>query len=270
MSTVSDRLAALSPEKKDLLRRRLQVPGEEESPSRIGLAKRDGNLEVTSFAQERLWFEQQWDPSSPAYNLGGTVWIKGSLDVSLLTRCVEVLLERHEVLRTRLRHADAKLSQVLGPAHELSLQFRDIGDLTREEQEEFVGKFAREEAAHPFILDSEPLFRQTLLRLSAHEHVMVFSVHHIIFDGWSGGVYFRQLFHLYELGTSGKPLTLPPLPIQYADYAAWQHESLNGEEFKRDKAYWMRQLAQMPGQLNLPSDRPHPRRAKVQRSDSHL
>lgn len=212
----------------------------------------------TSFAQQRLWFVDQLDPNSSLYNILETVGISGPLNVSILHRAIEEIVARHEALRTTFTSVNGSPMQVIVPTGELALPVVDLTGLSEAEREEKALQLAREEAEQPFDLVRGPLLRTKLLRLAEEQHVMLLVTHHIVFDGWSTGVFFRELAVLYEVFSVGKPSPLPGLPIQYADYAVWQREQLTGEAYAKQLAYWKEQLKGAPAVLHLPADRPRP------------
>jgi amino acid adenylation domain-containing protein len=211
-----------------------------------------------SFAQQRLWFLHQLEPDSPAYNVIGAVRLKGPLDVPALERSVNEIARRHEVLRTSFATVDDEPSQVIAPELELRLHLQDLNGLPEAEREAEARRLANEEAQRPFDLSRCPLFRISLLRLSEEEHVLLYTMHHIVSDAWSLGVLVREVATLYEAFSHGKPVPLAPLPVQYADYAVWQREWLTGDVLEAHLSYWQQKLGGNLPALQLPSDRPRP------------
>ncbi|HEX2090982.1 MAG TPA: amino acid adenylation domain-containing protein, partial [Longimicrobiaceae bacterium] len=207
-----------------------------------------------SFAQQRLWFLYQFDPGSPLYNMPAAFRLQGELDVGVLERAFSEVVRRHEVLRTTFLMEGGEPQQVVAPAGPWRLVVEDVGE--RDEAE--VDRRLREEANRPFDLQSGPLFRAMLLRLSARGHVLLVTLHHIVSDGWSMEILFRELASLYEAFLRGQPSPLPELPIQYADFALWQRERLRGAVLERQLTYWKEHLAGAPAVLELPMDRPRP------------
>ncbi|HLL46076.1 MAG TPA: condensation domain-containing protein, partial [Longimicrobiaceae bacterium] len=210
-----------------------------------------------SFAQQRLWFIHQLDGGGAAYHVPAALRLEGRLDVAALGRGVEELVSRHEALRTVFAVRDGAPVQVVAPAA-CPLPVEDLTHLPGAEREAEARRIAAAEAARPFDLERGPLFRAKLLRLGAGEHVLVLCMHHLVADGWSLDVLFRELAALYGAFTRGEPSPLPPLPVRYADYALWQREHLDGEVLERQLAYWRERLAGAPGVLELPTDRPRP------------
>jgi amino acid adenylation domain-containing protein len=216
---------------------------------------RSGELEL-SYAQQRLWFLDQLQPGSAFYNVPLALRISGPLDVSLLERCLSEISRRHEVLRTHFEMRGGRPVQVISPAARVPIEQVDF----REEAnpEECIRERAGSEARLPFDLNSGPLLRALLMRSSVTEYVLMLNMHHVVADAWSLTVLIQELGKLYELLCAEGPAALPALPIQYADFAAWQREWLKGSELARQTEYWKRQLAGLAGVLELPTDRPRP------------
>jgi amino acid adenylation domain-containing protein/non-ribosomal peptide synthase protein (TIGR01720 family) len=210
-----------------------------------------------SFAQQRLWFLDQLEPNSPAYNMPLAVRLQGTLDVAALEGSLTALVARHEMLRTTFPADVGKPIQRIAPPEPLPLTQIDLGTLLEAEHAAAIERYALADAQTPFDLAQGPLLRALLLRLADNEHVLLLTLHHIITDGWSIGVLLRELVALYA-AAHGADLLLEPLPIQYADYAVWQREWLQGAERERQVAYWAKQLAGAPPLLELPTDRPRP------------
>ncbi|MFY0568156.1 non-ribosomal peptide synthase/polyketide synthase [Archangium lansingense] len=211
-----------------------------------------------SFAQQRLWFLDQLEPGSPVYNMPVAVRFQGALDVLALERAFSALIERHEVLRTTFQLEGEEPIQVISPTVAVPLTVVDLGALPEDQREPELRRLAGEEAVRAFDLVRGPLFRITLLRLNAGDHVLLMTMHHIVSDGWSTGVLIRELAALYQGLTSGRPATLPALPVQYADYATWQRGWLRDEALEAQLAYWRQQLSEAPRALELSTDKPRP------------
>jgi amino acid adenylation domain-containing protein len=214
-----------------------------------------------SFAQQRLWFLHQLQPSSPAYNIPAAVRLSGPLDVEALRRAVREIVRRHEDLRTTFAiTASGDVAgpvQVVVPAPELPLHLEDLSELPPAGREAEVLRRARAEAQRPFDLVRGPLLRMTLLRLGEFDHAALLVLHHIVGDGWSLGVLMRELAILYQAYREGGSSPLPGLPVQYADFAVWQRQRLRGEVLDAQVAYWKERLASVPP-LDFPTDRPRP------------
>ncbi|MBD2360526.1 TauD/TfdA family dioxygenase [Anabaena minutissima FACHB-250] len=219
---------------------------------------RNGDLPL-SFAQQRLWFLSQLVPDSPLYNVSAPVRLTGLLDITALKNSFNAVVERHEILRTSFVAVEGKPTQVIVPNLELSLPIVDLQALEASEQATQVQKLATEEELTPFDLSCCPLVRVKLLRLSQTEQILLLTMHHIISDGWSMGVLVQELATLYEAFCTGKTNPLPPLPIQYADFAVWQKQWLQGEVLEAQLTYWKQQLlgGNLPN-LKLPIQRPQP------------
>ncbi|HEV3049034.1 MAG TPA: condensation domain-containing protein, partial [Longimicrobium sp.] len=211
-----------------------------------------------SFAQERLWFLDRLEPGSAVYNVPVARRLSGALDEAALERALGEIVRRHEALRTVFAEADGSPVQVIAPFGGFALPVEDLSGLGEADREAAVRRRAGEEARRGFDLSAGPLFRAALLRLGAEEHVLLLSMHHIVSDGWSIGVLFRELAALYEAYREGRESPLPELAVQYADYAVWEREQLSGEVLDRQLAYWRERLAGAPELLELPTDHPRP------------
>ncbi|HET7229673.1 MAG TPA: condensation domain-containing protein, partial [Longimicrobium sp.] len=211
-----------------------------------------------SFAQERLWFLDRLQPGSAFYNIPAAWRLSGVTDVSALERSLGEIVRRHEVLRTVFREVDGAAAQVVAPFAGFTLPVEDLSALADADRQGAVRRRSAEETARPFDLSAGPLFRATLLRLGDEEHVLLIGMHHIVSDGWSLGVLLRELSALYDAFRQGAGSPLADLPVQYADYAAWQRHVLRGEVLDRQLGWWSERLAGAPALLELPTDRPRP------------
>jgi amino acid adenylation domain-containing protein len=226
-------------------------------PPPIVRIPRGGSLPV-SFAQQRLWMLHQLDPANPSYNVPASVRLTGRLDVEALARVLGEVVRRHEVLRTTFRVVDGLPRQVIHPERSFALSPEDLSDLSPAEKEDAIRREVAAEAVRTFDLERGPLVRARLLRVGPEDHVLLFSMHHIVSDGWSMSVLMREVGVLYEAFSTGRASPLPELPLQYADYAHWQRQWLDGNVLEEQLAYWRRQLAGAPKALELPTDRPRP------------
>jgi amino acid adenylation domain-containing protein len=217
---------------------------------------RNGPLAL-SFAQQRLWFIEQLELSHCAYNLLRALRLDGPLHVPALAQALQEIIRRHEVLRTTFTNIDGQPLQVISPTANLSLSVVDLQELPEREREARVRMLVCEEAQQPFDLAQGPLVRTVLLRLAAEEHVLLLTMHHIASDGWSQAIFWQELQALYQAFSAGNPSPLAELPIQYADFAVWQRQWLQGEVLEAQLAYWKQQLAGIPT-LQLPTDHPRP------------
>ncbi|WNG46585.1 amino acid adenylation domain-containing protein [Archangium minus] len=248
-----------SPTVAELAQRLESMPGgkQELRPPPLVPMPRDGALPL-SFAQQRLWFLDRFDSRSSLYNLALVLHLEGVLDVCALERSFRVLVQRHEALRTTFQQGEQGVFQVISPTVELPLTVVDLRELPEANREEEARRLFNEEVLRPFDLKVGPLLRVTLLRLGEAEHVLVLAMHHIVSDGWSMGVLARELKALYEAFLAGKESPLEALPIQYADYATWQREWLDGEVLRSRLSWWRQQLEGATPVLELPTDRPRP------------
>jgi amino acid adenylation domain-containing protein len=211
-----------------------------------------------SFAQQRLWFLDQWEPDSSTYNLSTAVRLTGPLNFAALERSLNEILRRHEALRTTFATVDGQPVQVVASPKAFALPMMSLQHLPETEREAEAQRLVSDERSKPFNLIKGPLFRPTLLQLGEAEYILLLTMHHIVSDGWSMGILFRELTVLYEAFSAGRPSPLPELSIQYADFAKWHREWLQGEVLERQLLYWKRQLEGIPAVINLPTDRPRP------------
>jgi acyl carrier protein len=230
--------------------------GEARESAPVAPAPRDSDLAL-SFAQQRLWFLDRLLPDKAAYNIPGAWQLQGPLDVPALERSLSALVARHETLRTRFALREGEPVQVIQAAQPVALALSDLSALKPAEREARARQIANAHAHHPFDLETEIPLRTQLLRLGAQEHLLLVNVHHIASDGWSMGVLARELSALYAAFTKGREPDLAALPIQYADYAAWQRQWLQGQVLERQLAYWKQRLADV-APLELPTDRSRP------------
>jgi len=252
-------MSQLSAAKRALLEKRLQsqMAGMSEAQS-IRPRERRGPSPL-SFAQQRLWFIDQLEPESPIYNIPLPLRLTGALKVEALARCLNEIVRRHESLRTTFTlGSDLQPLQTVAPRFELPLRVEDLSGLPAAEREAEALRRATSEAQRPFDLSRGPLLRATLLRLGTEEHVLLFTMHHIVSDGWSMGVLVREVAAIYSAYARGQESPLPELPIQYADYAEWQREWLQGAVLEEQLAYWKRQLGGELPVLELPTDHARP------------
>jgi amino acid adenylation domain-containing protein len=216
-----------------------------------------------SFAQQRLWFLEQLEPSSTAYLVPSALRLSGKLEVQALERSFQELLHRHESLRTTFALQEGQPVQIIHSAGEERertsslLTVIDLQGLQPERQEREARHLADQEGQRPCDLEQGPLWRTSLLQLEPHEQVLLLTLHHIITDGWSNEVLMRELTTLYRAFVAGQSSPLAPLPIQYADYALWQRQWLQGDTLEEHLAYWRTHLAKVPP-LALPTDHPRP------------
>src|ERR1700716_3641921 len=212
-----------------------------------------------SFAQERLWFLDQLEPGTAAYNLVRAFRITGPLNTNALSSAVRAVIRRHESLRTVFESVDGAARQVVLSDVDVQIPILNLSDLPEGEREREALRIASEEGKKPFDLTRGPLLRTALLQLSRDQYILVLAMHHVITDGWSISILFRELAHCYEAYTSGREPDLPELPVHYAEYAQWQREYITGDVLSKQVKYWKEKLAGAPTILDLPTDHPRPK-----------
>ena len=211
-----------------------------------------------SFAQQRLWFLDQLEPGNAGYNITGAYRLSGQLHISALEHSLNEIVRRHESLRTTFTTVEQQPMQVIAPVLRLPLPVVDLRCIPTSRQELEIERWATQEAHQSFDLTRGPLVRARVLRLAAVDHVFLLTMHHIISDGWSRMVLFRELAALYQAFLEGKVSPLPDLQLQYADFAVWQRQWLQGEALETQLTYWTQQLQGAPAVLELPTDYARP------------
>ena len=210
-----------------------------------------------SFGQRRLWFLDQFEPASAAYNVPIATRIAGAFDREALERSLAAVVDRHEALRTRFEIEEGEPAQVIVSEVAVPLAWIDLTDAPAEQREARAQQMLSEESLRPFDLAQGPLIRAMVVRLAPEDQVLLVTLHHIVCDGWSLSILLRELSAFYNELVSARPSALPPLEIQYADYSVWLREWLDGGELQRQLAYWRQQLSAVPV-LQLQTDRPRP------------
>jgi amino acid adenylation domain-containing protein len=223
----------------------------------IVAVSREGNLPL-SFAQQRLWFLDQLEPGSSSYNVARARRLRGSLDVAALTAAINDIVRRHESLRTCFGSEQGTPFQQIMNHAPLAIPVFDLLDLPDPEREVETERLATEEINQPFDLTEGPFLRARLIKVRDDDHVLVITIHHIAADEWSLAILFRELAVLYDAFTHGQPSPLFASSIQYADYASWQRQWLQGDRLEKLVSYWRNHLAGVPAQLSLPTDKPRP------------
>jgi amino acid adenylation domain-containing protein len=211
-----------------------------------------------SFSQKRLWFLDQLEPGNPFYNIPAPTRLSGELDIEALGRALNLIVARHEQLRVVFLTRDDKPVQVVQDNFTLEIPLVDLTTFEPEAAEFEARRLAEIDAQTPFQLDLAPPLRATLVRLGPTEHVILFNMHHIISDGWSMGVLVTEFVAIYRALVEGRENPLPPLQVQYIDFAYWQRDWLQGDTLQRQLDYWKGALADAPPVLSLPTDRPRP------------
>ena len=253
--SVTERLARLSPAKRALLEERLRQKGLASSAARAIPLRTSRKFAPLSFAQERIWFFNQLEPESPAYNESRAVRLTGRLDVASLEKALNGIVERHEVLRTTIVSHEGKPTQQVAEHRLVDFPKIDLRDRPAQEREAEAQRLLHAAVRSPFDLSRDLMLRILLLRLSDEQHLFVVVRHHIASDGWSSEIFWRELNAFYRAFNSGGSLYLPELLFQYADYAAWQRERGRGRIFESQLSYWRKQLDDLAA-LQLPADRP--------------
>ena len=258
MNDLSERIAALSPDQRAKIAAQLsnRRAARQERIQQFPRGEHDTHFPL-SFSQERQWFLDQLEPGTSTYNIPVTLRLTERLDVTALDRSFRELQLRHEILRTSFPAVDGQPVQCITKTASVKVPVVDLCELPEAPREVEVKRLATAAAEWSFDLARGPLWQVTLLRISQNEHILLLTMHHIVTDGWSRSVLLGELSALYEEFSSGKPSPLPDLPIQYADYAAWQRKWLHGETLEQLLSYWKRQL-DGAATLELPTDHPRP------------
>ncbi|MET0623242.1 MAG: amino acid adenylation domain-containing protein, partial [Pyrinomonadaceae bacterium] len=252
-----EELAARKAEVMSFLREAQSSPAASASDAqRVRPTPRGGDLPL-SFAQQRLWFVQQMEPESAAYNMPVALRMAGRFDAGAMAAALGEVVRRHEALRTTFEQQGERPVQVIHEPRAFDLPVVDLSTLPEAERERRLRAALTEEALRPFDLERGPLLRAGVVRLGEEEHVLHATMHHIVSDGWSMGVLVREVGTLYAAFSEGRESPLAELPVQYADYAAWQRAWLQGEVLERQLTYWREQLTGA-AVLELPTDRPRP------------
>jgi amino acid adenylation domain-containing protein len=255
---IGEQLAALSPAQRSLLELRLMQKNRRTKTAQ-GVARRADRVTAPlSYNQQGLWVLNQLMPGESLYHSPTAARLKGPLDVEALIKTLQTIVARHDGLRTIFKIVDGTPQQVV-QQFTLDVPLVDLSDKSESDSEDEALRILRHEARRPFDLSQGPLIRAVLLRMQAQEHIVLVTMHHIVTDGWSIGIFHRELSALYEAFSSDKPAPLAELPIQYSDYSAWQREWFDGEIYDSQLAYWKQQFATLPPALELPTDHPRPK-----------
>lgn len=258
LSHLNQRIANLSPEKRALLEQKLMQQSTAGANTHAISRRKTSSPCPLSFAQQRLWFLDQLEPHSPLYNIPKALRLQGALDMAALQQTLNAIVARHEVLRTTFVTVAGTPMQVIGDSQPVELSIIDLRQVPEAERETEMYHQLQKAAQRPFDLAHDIMLRASLLQLGDGEYVLLLNTHHIASDGWSSGVLSRELAAFYNAYVTGEPVSLPELSIQYADYAVWQRQWLQGEALESQLAYWKQQLQGSPPVLELPTDRPRP------------
>jgi amino acid adenylation domain-containing protein len=256
MKRISKGDLALSPGKRALLERLIEAEDLDLSASMRIPLRREGSRACLSFAQRRLWFISQLTPESPAYNDHFALLLTGAMNTSLLQQAMNEIVSRHDTLRTTFSTVDQEPIQVVGAFGAIPISVAELVDLEPDCRKCLQQELAIREARRCFDLERGPLVRMSLLKLSRDEHLVLFTIHHLISDGWSLGILVGELTRLGQAFSSGSPSSLPPLPIQYGDYAEWQKKWVYDEIAGAQMPYWKKQMAAASSEPALPGEQP--------------
>ena len=247
MSETTKRIGELPPEaRRELLAKMLRERAQQKPKSA-----------PLSFSQERLYFLERLYPGSSVYNIPMPIRL-GPLNIDVLKRSLNEMARRHEVLRTTFTAVEGKPVQVIAPTPNVELPVTDLSALDPAAREAEVGRLAHEDARRPFDLAQGPVMRAAVVRLAEQDHFLLLSMHHIVSDGWSMGIFFRELWTIYQAFQAGQPSPLPELAMQYADFATQQRKELQGPAYTALCDYWKQQLAGTPQLLSLSISKPRP------------
>ena len=217
-----------------------------------------GDKQPISFAQERIWFMEQLEPGIPFNNIPIAIRIEGTLDACALEKAMSEIIRRHTPLRTVFNSTGGGPVADVAPAMEIKIPVIDLSELPADRRQSEAQRLMLEQAQRPFDLTQSPLLRVELLRLDDEEHVFLFTTHHIVCDGWSLGIFYRELTALYDAFSQGRCSPLPELTGDFGSFAYWQREHLQGEAFEKQLGFWKRQLDGARTTLDLTTDRPRP------------
>lgn len=258
MIDITDRIGDLSPAKRELLTRRLAQKRQAQAAPQAIPRRTDQTMCPLSFSQERLWFLDRLLPNSSLYTMAGATRMSGPLDEQVVIQSFNAIIRRHAVLRTTFKAVDGQPVAVIAPEMQLTPQQIDLRSIPLDEREAVARRLMQAEVRQPFDLARGPLIRLMLVRLADEEYIGLLSMHHIVADGWSTKVLFQEFVALYQAQVTGMSDPLPALPIQYADYAAWQRERLQGTLLETQLDYWKQQFGNDVPVLDLPTDYPRP------------
>ncbi|MHC4454088.1 MAG: condensation domain-containing protein, partial [Planctomycetota bacterium] len=258
MSNTSKRIENLSPEKRALLEKKLKEKKLATSMRKSIPRRENPGVAPLSYAQQRLWFLNQLEPDSPFYNISQVFRIHGTINVESLHKALNAIINRHEILRTSFKLEGEQPVQVISTKLTLDLPTINISESPGKKRETRIQNLISDFTQQPFDLTCGPLILFHLIRIDSQEHIFVVVMHHIISDGWSMGIFNRELEALYNSFCSGEPYTPQELPIQYADFSQWQRQWFKGNVMENQLDYWRKQFKNVPSLLDLPIDHQRP------------
>jgi amino acid adenylation domain-containing protein/FkbM family methyltransferase len=258
MKDLAERISSLSPQQRALFEAQLKKRGLDALKRQAIPRRKEPNFCPLSVDQERLWVIDQMEPGGSAYNVYTAIRLRGPLNVAVMEQSLNEIVRRHEVLRTTFATRDGQPVQVIAPSLSITLPVVNLRAVPEAEREAEALRLATREVRKPFDLARGPLLRLRLLRLGEEDHVLPVTIHHTVTDRWSFAVFEQELAALYKAFSSGQPSPLPEPPLQFADYAIWQREWLQSEDYKTQLAYWKKQLEGAPLVLELPADHRRP------------
>lgn len=252
----------LTPEQKMKLAKQLRLRNQQREVSLpiqiLKKSREEGNLFPLSYAQEQIWFLEQYDPGNFSYNSTWSVTMSGKLDKNAINYCVKEIVNRHEILRSVYKEIDGRPFQYILPFIDYSAGFIDLSNMSEEVQIEEIKELYETEINNPLRLDQAPLLRITIVKKTFEEHVLILTMHHIVSDGTSFSILWGEIFDLYQRMLNQDPKKLEELPFQYSDYACWQRESAEHGNYSKELDYWRETLNGVPEVIELPLDRPRP------------
>ncbi len=258
MGDISKRIANLSPKKRILLEKKLKEKKIAQSSMKSIPRRENPCFAPLSYAQQRLWFLNQLEPDSPFYNIAQVFRVHGTINIDSLLKTLNTIINRHETFRTTFKIEGEEPVQVISTKLTLDLPTIDISESTGKKREIKIRNLISEFTKQPFDLSCGPLIRFHLIRVDDQEHIFVFVMHHIVSDGWSMGIFNRELKAFYNSFCSGEPYTPQDLPIQYADFSQWQRQWFKGNVMENQLDYWRKQFKNVPSLLELPIDHQRP------------
>ncbi|MDQ2975526.1 MAG: amino acid adenylation domain-containing protein [Acidobacteriota bacterium] len=259
VTNIREQLAGLSPAKRSLIELKLLKKKAAAGGPKVVISRRpEGAPAPLSYYQQGLWVLNQLMPNTALYHVPKAIRLTGKLDVSALQRSLDCIVTRHEALRTTFAVVDGAPLQIVNEMRRLEMPLIDLSHLGEAERETEAHRLLRVESRRTFDLCTGPLIRAVLLRLEEREHILLVTTHHIVTDGWSMGVFHRELVSLYEAFSNGKPSPLAELQIQYPDYANWHRQWFQGDVYQSQLSFWKEQFKTQPPVLELPTDHPRP------------